>query len=66
MMEQYPGKHPRKNVSRIPQITEGSQQKLKGMNPPTCIDEMESTQIEVNLLGEAEMGENVVCDDGQD
>ena len=27
---------------------------------------MESTQIEVNFVGEAEMGENNVCDDGQE
>ena len=27
---------------------------------------MESTQIEVNFVGEVEMGENVVCDDGQE
>ena len=35
-------------------------------NESTHIDEMESTHIEVNFLGEAEMGETVVCDDGQE
>ena len=35
-------------------------------NESTHIDEMESTQIEVNLVGVVEMGENVVCDDGQE
>ena len=35
-------------------------------NESTHIEEMESTQIEVNLVGVVKMGENVVCDDGQE
>ena len=35
-------------------------------NESTHIDEMESTQVEVNLVGVVKMGENVVCDDGQE
>ena len=34
-------------------------------NESTHIYEMESTQIELNFVGVAEMGESVVCDDGQ-
>ena len=35
-------------------------------NESTHIDEMESTQIKVNLVGVVKMGENVMCDDGQE
>ena len=35
-------------------------------NESTHIDEMESTQIEVNFVGEAEMGDNVLCDEEQE